>query len=77
MNTENKRPQLFFEAESKQKNDALGGLFDVKGEIYVGTAENQRSTTLIDYLRPLKAKKTEETTTTVISLSSGKFRIGT
>ena len=68
MNTENKRPQLFFEAESKQKNDALGGLFDVNGDIYVGTADSPRSTTLIDYLRSKQP---------VISMSSGDFRIGT
>ena len=44
---------MYFTAETKQQNDALGGLVDITGEIYVGTAENPRSQTLIDYLKSM------------------------
>ena len=54
MYTGSKPPKLFFAAESKQKNDALGGLFDIIGAIYVGTAETPRSMTLIDYLKSMQ-----------------------
>ena len=58
MNTGSKPPQLFFAAESKQKNDAIGGLFDINGVIFVGTAETPRSMTLIDYLKTMQPLNT-------------------
>ena len=58
-------PQLFLMAESMQKNSDLGGLADVDGVIYVGTYQEPKQQTLLDYLKSYGEQEEPELMTPV------------
>ena len=58
-------PRLFLMAESKQQNSDLGGLSDVDGIIYVGTEQEPKQQTLLDFLKSIGEQEAPELMTPV------------